>query len=98
MWIEIAVWKCNQHLRKVSLPAWGVWIEILLDFQTRTKHIAPIIPAQDDDVMARFFDQKMYGIMYDYLIAKDITTKAVQVEEAYHWLFSQEWGDDSTGY
>ena len=67
-----------------SLPAWGVWIEILLDFQTRTKHIAPIIPAQDDDVMARFFDQKMYGIMYDYLIAKDITTKAVQVEEAYH--------------
>ena len=48
--------------------------------------------------MARFFDQKMYGIMYDYLIAKDITTKAVQVEEAYHWLFSQEWGDDSTGY
>ena len=45
------------------------------------KYIAPIIPAQDEDVMARFFDQKLYGIMYDYLMAKDITVKAQQVEE-----------------
>ena len=27
------------------------------------------------------FDQKLYGIMYDYLMAKDITVKAQQVEE-----------------
>ena len=40
------------------------------DVAELARHIAPIIPAQDDDVMARFFDQKMYSIMYDYLMAK----------------------------
>ena len=45
------------------------------------KHIAPLIPSEDDDVMARFFDQKMYGMMYDWLMARDITPKALQVEE-----------------
>ena len=52
------------------------------DVAELAQHIAPIIPAQDDDVMARFFDQKMYSIMYDYLMAKDITAKAQQVEES----------------
>ena len=45
------------------------------------KHISPIIPGQEEDVMARFFDQMMYGMMYDWLMAKDITLKALQVEE-----------------
>ncbi|MBO6292247.1 MAG: DEAD/DEAH box helicase family protein [Selenomonas sp.] len=45
------------------------------------KHISPIIPGQEEDVMARFFDQKIYGLMYDYLLGKDIGTKAQQVEE-----------------
>ncbi len=45
------------------------------------KHIAPLIPGQDEDVMARFFDQKMYGMMYDYVMAKDINSKVQQVEE-----------------
>ncbi len=40
------------------------------------KHIAPLIPGQDEDVMARFFDQKMYAMMYDYIMAKDISSKA----------------------
>lgn len=31
--------------------------------------------------MARFFDQKMYSILYDYLMTKDITRKAQQIEE-----------------
>jgi type I restriction enzyme R subunit len=45
------------------------------------KHISPIIPGQDKEVMARFFDQKIYGMMYDYLLGKDIGAKAQQVEE-----------------
>ena len=45
------------------------------------KHISPIIPGQDEEVMARFFDQKIYGMMYDYLLSKDISAKAQQVEE-----------------
>ncbi len=45
------------------------------------KHISPIIPGQDEEVMARFFDQKIYGMMYDYLLGKDIGAKAQQVEE-----------------
>lgn len=45
------------------------------------KHIAPLITSENEDVMARFFDQKMYGMMYDWLMSRDITPKAQQVEE-----------------
>ena len=44
-------------------------------------HIAPIIPGEDGEVMAKFFDQKLYSIMYDYLMGREITSKVIQVED-----------------
>lgn len=58
------------------------WANLMADDAAEiAKHVAPIIPSREDDVMARFFDQKLYGMMCDYLMAKDLGARAQQVEE-----------------
>lgn len=59
----------------------GTWANLTADDVTEIeKHISPILPGQEDDLMARFFDQNIYGMMYDYLLSRDISARAAQIE------------------